>query len=328
MNKKYIIKNNINLADPKLGTKILKFSDQFFAPAKRILNTSPPIFKENLYDKHGKWMDGWETRRKRIEGNDFLIIKLGKPGKINLVDIDTSYFDGNQPEYAELEGCLSKNDNLKKIKWKKIIKKNKIKPNTNNVIKSISKNTFTHVRLNIYPDGGVARIKLFGFLDLSFNKPSNNKLIDLASILNGSFIVACSDEHFGNANNILLPGKSKNMGNGWETRRRRGKGYDWIIIKLGFTGKPNIFEINTHYFKGNYPDLFSIQACNANFKTVKKLIKASEKWKTIIKKTKLSPNSSFKAFNKLKTNINYVKLNIYPDGGISRLRIFGKIKHK
>ena len=92
MSNKYIIKNTTDLANPLLGTKIFKFSDEFFASAKRIINPATPIFKENVFDQHGKWMDGWETRRRRSKGNDYLIIKLGRPGKIQLVDIDTTLF--------------------------------------------------------------------------------------------------------------------------------------------------------------------------------------------------------------------------------------------
>ena len=123
MKNKYSIRNTIDLASPLIGTKVVKFSDQFFAPAKRILNPSPPVFKDNVFDKHGKWMDGWETRRRRGGGvNDFIIIKLGKPGKIKYVDINTAFFNGNQPEYAKIEGCLSKTSKLKSINWVKNLK--------------------------------------------------------------------------------------------------------------------------------------------------------------------------------------------------------------
>ncbi|HJO13846.1 MAG: allantoicase [Pelagibacteraceae bacterium] len=329
MNNKYIIKNTTDLANPLLGTKIVRCTDEFFASARRIINSSPPIFKENVFDSHGKWMDGWETRRRRSKGNDNVIIKLGKPGIIKLVDVDTTFFNGNQPEYAELEGCFSKNSNLKNVKWFKIAKKNKIKPNQSNILKSKSLKTFNFVRLNIFPDGGVARLRLFGDIDLSLQKISNKNIIDLASVINGSQVVACSDEHFGNANNILLPSKSKNMGNGWETRRRRGKGYDWVLLKLGISGYPISFEINTHYFKGNYPDSFSIQGVNNNKKkSINSIIKNSKKWKTIITKTKLKPDNSLKIkmLKKFYKKYNFIKLNIYPDGGISRFRVFGKIK--
>jgi len=329
MNNKYILKNTTDLANPLLGTKIIRCTDEFFAPAKRIINPSPPIFKENVFDNHGKWMDGWETRRRRSKGNDYVIIKLGKPGKIKLVDIDTSFFNGNQPEYAMIEGCFLENNNLKNTKWIKITKKNKIKPNNNNILKSNSSKTFNFIRLNIFPDGGVARLRLFGNIDLSLQTISNNNIIDLASVINGSQVIACSDEHFGNANNILLPGKSKNMGNGWETRRRRGTGYDWVILKLGLSGYPTSFEINTHYFKGNYPDIFSVQGiCNNKKTSINSIIKKSQKWQTIISKTKLKADSSLKIkmLKKFYKKYNYIKLNIYPDGGISRFRVYGKIK--
>ena len=329
MNNKYILKNTTDLANPLLGTKIIRCTDEFFAPAKRILNPSPPIFKENVFDSHGKWMDGWETRRRRSKGNDYLLIKLGKPGKIKLTEVDTSFFNGNQPEYAQIEGCFSENNNLKHIKWIKITKKIKIKPNHKNILKSKSSKTFNFIRLNIFPDGGVARLRLFGSIDLSLQKISNKNIIDLASVINGSQVVACSDEHFGNANNILLPGKSKNMGNGWETRRRRGLGYDWVLLKLGLSGYPTSFEINTHYFKGNYPNCFSVQAIDHKKNiSINSIITNSKKWKTIIAKTKLKPDSSYKIkmLKKFYKKYNYIKLNIYPDGGISRFRVYGKIK--
>ena len=327
--KKFINGKMMNLAEPRLGSKVIFKTDDFFASANRIINPNPPIFKEGVFDKHGKWMDGWETRRRRSKGNDYVIIKLGKPGKIKLVDIDTSFFNGNQPEYAMIEGCFLENNNLKNTKWIKITKKNKIKPNNNNILKSNSSKTFNFIRLNIFPDGGVARLRLFGNIDLSLQTISNNNIIDLASVINGSQVVACSDEHFGNANNILLPGKSKNMGNGWETRRRRGLGYDWVLLKLGLSGYPTSFEINTHYFKGNFPDCFSIQAIDHKKNiSINSIITNSKKWKTIIAKTKLKPDSSFKIkmLKKFCKKYNYIKLNIYPDGGISRFRVYGKIK--
>jgi len=328
MINKYIIKNTTDLANPLLGTKIIGCTDEFFAPAKRIINPSNPIFKENVFDTHGKWMDGWETRRKRSKGNDHVLIKLGKPGKIKLIDIDTSFFNGNQPEYAQIEGCFSKNNNLRNIKWIKVSKKIKIKPNHNNILKSKSSKTFNFIRLNIFPDGGVARLRLFGNIDLSLQNISKKNIIDLASLINGSQVIACSDEHFGNANNILLPGKSKNMGNGWETRRRRGQGFDWVLLKLGLAGYPKSFEINTHYFKGNYPDCFSVQGSSDNKNmSINTIINQSKNWKTIIEKTKLKPNNSIKINmpKKFYNKYNYIKLNIYPDGGISRFRVYGKI---
>ena len=321
--KKFISAKMINLADPRIGTKIIFKTDDFFAAANRILKIQTPVFKDGLFDKHGKWMDGWETRRKRIEGNDYVTIKLGLPGKINFAEIDTSYFNGNQPEYASIDACYFEKN---KFNWVNILSKRKLNPNYLHGFKTQQNNkVFNFIRLNIYPDGGVARLKLLGNLDVSKLKFPNKKF-DLLSILNGSKIVACSDEHFGRAENLLLPFKSKNMGNGWETKRRRGSGYDWVIIKLGKPGLIEKFNIETHYFKGNYPSHCSIQGLysikNIN---VSKLINESKNWKFLIKNKNLKPNSSLK-INSTKhiKKINYLKLNIYPDGGISRIRAIGK----
>jgi allantoicase len=326
MIKKFLIKNSTNLASPILGTKIHSFSDQFFAAASRILRDNEPVFKDGLFDNNGKWMDGWETRRKRVQGNDFIIIKLGKPGRIDSVLIDTSFFNGNQPEFASIEGCFSSHKSLKKNLWTNILKKKKLNPNKKHFFKSSSNKTFNFVRLNIFPDGGIARLRLMGDIDLSKEILPKNK-INLASILNGSKIIACSDEHFGKAENLLAPGKSKNMGNGWETGRRRGPGYDWVIIKLGRAGNISSFEVNTHYFKGNYPSHFSVQAnFISNDISIQKIVDLSKSWKYILNNNKLKPNSSLSVKNNLMLNnkINLIKLNIFPDGGISRLRIYGK----
>ena len=328
MANNFLIKNSTNLASPTLGTKIHSFSDQFFAPASRILNDNDPIFKEGVFDNNGKWMDGWETRRKRIPGHDYIIIKLGKPGKIDDILIDSSFFNGNQPEFTTIEGCYIINKTLKKTIWTNILKRKKLYPNKKHYFKSNSNKTFNFVRLNIFPDGGVARLRLFGNIDLSKEKFPKNKF-DLASVLNGSKIIACSDEHFGRAENLLSPGKSKNMGNGWETKRRRGPGYDWVILKLGTKGLISHFEINTHYFKGNYPSHFSIQvSSSSNISSIKKIVQESFKWKVILKDIKLKADNRLVVKNNFKSNdyTTLIKLNIYPDGGISRFRVFGTVK--
>ena len=325
--KKFINGKMINLAEPRLGSKVIFKTDDFFASAKRIINPDPPIFKEGLFDAHGKWMDGWETRRRRRKGFDYLIVKLGKPGKIFNVDIDTSHFNGNQPTHASLEACYSNKKINKKTRWIKILDKKKLGPNKNHNFKIKNKLVFNHVKLNIFPDGGVARLRIYGEVEI---KKINfgNKLINLTSVLNGASIVGCNNEHFGKAENILAPGKGKNMGDGWETRRSRGKNFDWLIIKLGRPGTLDKVEIDTHHFKGNYPDTCSLQAAYipkkiSNYSVVKK----STKWKSILNKVKLSANKKHNFNNKMmrKKKINFIRINIYPDGGISRIRAFGKV---
>ena len=320
-------RNTVNLAEPKFGSKVIYKTDQFFGAASRILNSQKPIFKEEVYDNHGKWMDGWETRRKRKAGHDYLIIKLGRPGKIFDVDIDTSFFSGNQPSQASLQACYSKNKPSKNTNWKTILNKKKLGPDKNHNFKIKNHSTFNFIKLNIFPDGGVARLKLIGKIDLEkINLKGKN--VNLSLILNGSTIVSCNNEHFGKAENVLSPGVGINMGDGWETRRSRGKNFDWIIIKFGKHGIINKLEIDTHHFKGNYPDTFTAQsALVSNKVNSKKMVKNSKKWKLLLGKTKLKPNKkhSFKSKTFKKNKVNYLRINIFPDGGISRIRAFGQV---
>ena len=327
MSKKIILTNGlIDLAQPRLGSKVIFKTDDFFASANRIINPSPAVFKEGLFDKNGKWMDGWESRRKRTSGHDFLIIKLGKSGSINKVDVDTSHFNGNQPSMISLEGCYSKSKNIKDLKWKTLIGKKKTKANSHHIFKSSSKSIFTHIKLNIFPDGGVARLRLYGSISKENNK-FGNKTINLASLLNGASVIACNNEHFGKAENILAPGKAKNMGDGWETRRRRDKGFDWLILNPINGKKIDKIEISTHHFKGNFPSHCSLQAAFVpNKKSSSSIIKNSVKWKFLLNKVNLSANKTHVFKNILMKNdkINFIKINIFPDGGISRFKIFGK----
>ena len=317
----------INLADPRLGSKVIFKTDDFFASANRIINPNPPIFKDGVFDRHGKWMDGWETRRRRKKGFDYLIIKLGKPGRIFSVDIDTTHFSGNQPMYASLEACQNNKKLNSNSKWSKILNYKKLRPNKNHKFSIKNKSIFTHVKLNIYPDGGVARLRLYGEIETK-NINYGSKTVNLTSMLNGASIVGCNNEHFGRAENVLSPGKGKNMGDGWETRRSRGKNFDWLIIKMGRTGKINKIEIDTHHFKGNYPDRCSVQGIFIPKKlSNNSIVKKSNKWKTLVNKAKLHPHKkhNFKIKTPKTNKVNYIRINIYPDGGISRIRTFGKV---
>ena len=327
MNKNIFLNGLIDLAQSRLGSKIVYKTDEFFAPAKRIISPWPPVFKEGVFDKNGKWMDGWETRRKRKKGNDYLILKLGKTGRIYKVDIDTSYFSGNHPSKVSLEACYSKKELPdKNSKWITILKKTPTKANSHHIFKIKNKSIFSHVKLNIFPDGGVARLRIYGSMDVK--KKFGKKTFNLTSVLNGAVPIVCNNEHFGRAENILAPGIGKNMGDGWETRRSRGKNVDWLIIKCAAPGKIKNIQIDTHHFKGNYPDRCSVQGAYIDRKiSSKSIINNSKKWKFLLNKVKLFANKKHSFKNKSMKNkkINYIKINIYPDGGISRIRAFGKI---
>jgi allantoicase len=326
MKEKIIFTNGlIDLAQPRLGTKVIYKTDDFFASANRIISPTEPVFKVGVFDKHGKWMDGWESRRKRTAGHDYIIIKLGKPGTIKKVDVDTSHFNGNQPAMISIEGANSNSNKINQLKWQPLLSEKKTKANSHHYFTVNSDKVFTHIKFNIFPDGGVARLRLYG--SIAKSSKLKNKKINLASLLDGSSVIACNNEHFGKAENILAPGKAKNMGDGWETRRRRGKGFDWLILNSLDGKEIDKIEISTHHFKGNFPSHCSLQAAYLpNSKNSKQIVKSSNTWKYLLKDAKLSANKVHVFKNNLmkKDKINFIKINIFPDGGISRFRIYGK----
>ena len=317
----------VNLASPKMGTKILAYSDDFFGDATRMLNDKDPIFIEDKYDNHGKWMDGWESKRRRDDGNDWAILKLGSAGVISKIEIDTSYFTGNFPPFFSLEGIYSETEPNKDTNWKSLIAKTSLIGDCKNNFESNLKEKFNYVKLQIFPDGGVARIRLFGEVKHNWAEFNNEEIIELSSLRLGGSILAYNNAHYGDVSALLSEGRGKTMGDGWETRRRREPGNDWIIIKLAQKCHIKKIEIDTAHFKGNYPDRASIQAISIDKNiTIKELIQSSENWDVILDETKLAADNIHKYVinSNLKTEATHVRLNIYPDGGVSRLRIFGK----
>ena len=321
------IQGLVNLASPKMGTKILAFSDDFFGEVTRMLNDKDPIFIEDKYDNHGKWMDGWESKRRRDGGNDWAILKLGSSGIISKIEIDTSYFTGNFPPFFSLEGIYSETEPNKVSNWKSLIAKTNLVGDCKNNFELNSKEKFNFVRLQIFPDGGVARIRLFGEVKYNWDRFNNEEIIELSSLKLGGSILAYNNAHYGDVSALLSEGRGKTMGDGWETRRRREPGNDWIIIKLAQKGNIEKIEIDTAHFKGNYPDRASIQAISIDKNiTTKDLIQSSENWDVILDETKLTADNihEYEINSNSKAEATHIRLNIYPDGGVSRLRIFGK----
>ena len=320
------IQGLVNLASPKMGTKILAFSDDFFGEVTRMLNDKDPIFIEDKYDNHGKWMDGWESKRRRDGGNDWAIIKLGSAGIISKIEIDTSYFTGNFPPFFSLEGIYSETEPDKDSNWTTLIDKTSLIGDCKNNFELNLKETLNFIRLQIFPDGGVARIRLFGEVKYNWKQFNSDEIIELSSLKLGGSILAYNNAHYGDVSALLSDGRGKTMGDGWETRRRREPGNDWIIIKLAQKGNIEKIEIDTAHFKGNYPDRASIQATSIDKNiTTKDLIQNSENWNIILNETKLSADNihKYKINSNSKNEATHIRLNIYPDGGVSRLRIFG-----
>src|SRR6266496_1018276 len=255
----------IDLASERLGGAVLLANDEFFAPKENLLKPSSPLFIEGKYTDLGKWIDGWETRRRRTPGFDWCIIRLGLPGMIRGVIVDTSYFKGNYPEQCSLEACAKDGvptiEQLasETVEWTEILLKSNLNGDSRNSFALTSDQRWTHLRFKIYPDGGVARLRVYGEVmpDWDRLKMSGGD-IDLAAVENGGLVILCSDMFFGHRHNLIMPGRAANMSDGWETRRRRGPGHDWSIIKLGAPGQIRRVEVDTSYFKGNYPDTCSI----------------------------------------------------------------------
>ena len=314
-----------NLADDRIGAEIMDCSDDFFAEAKRMLQFNPPIFVEDKFDQHGKWMDGWETRRKRHTGYDWAIIKLGVAGKIKALDIDTTFFTGNYPASAAVEACYAPDGDLNSVKWQNILKNNILGPSDHHIFNIDTEQVFTHVRLNIYPDGGVARFKVYG--EVQLQRHGSNQTLDLLALENGGRVIAYSDAHFGHPRNLINPGRGINMGDGWETKRRRAPGFDWCLLALGQSGKIEKVEIDTAHFKGNFPAQVSIQAIYIEETTDQQLIPQSMFWPFLLEAQDMQMDHIHTFVEEIlkQEKISHIRVNMIPDGGISRIRLWGKV---
>ena len=315
----------IDLAAERTGGKTLKCTDDFFAPMENLLKPGRGIFIEDKYTERGKWMDGWESRRKRTDGHDWVVIQLGLRGIIAGVDIDTNHFLGNHPPFASLDAaCVSgfPNDD----DWIEILSKSPLKPGSQNLFEIDSNAEWTHLRLHIYPDGGVARLKVYGEVKPDWSEIKKKDIIDLVAVENGGRVLTCNDMFFSHKDNLIMPGRGKNMGDGWETKRRRGSGHDWSLLKCGHAGIIKMIEVDTCHFKGNYPDRCSIETIYAPDTEDDELAKLN--WQMLLPETKLAADKQHYFEKELlhHNKITHLRLNIFPDGGISRIRVNGRIE--
>jgi len=319
------------MADSRLGAKVISVSDEFFAPCERMLNSSVPMFVEGKFDENGKWMDGWESRRKRVEGNDYCVVKLGFKGVISDVDIDTSHFIGNFPPFASIDACLSDDDEPSEgSEWETIIPKLALEKDSHHFKTCKSEKVYSHIRLNIFPDGGVARLRVFGSPQPHSAGVDRSELLELSSIAMGGQVIACSDEGFGSSmHKLIYPDESINMGDGWETARRRVPGNEWVIIKLGNKGILESIDLGTKHYKGNFPDSASVQGGLLEGATAEQAINQSLFWEELLPTVKLGADMvcSFEVSQEKRFPITHVKININPDGGLSRVRLFGRLSN-
>jgi allantoicase len=325
--------NLIDLASERVGGAALLANDEFFAPKEGMLKATPAEWREGVYTERGKWMDGWETRRRRTPGYDWCIVRLGIPGLIRGIVVDTAFYRGNYPESCSIDAATIDGtpdparliDNSLDVSWREIVPRSPLQGDTRNLFSVQHDGRVTHLRLNIFPDGGVARLRVHGegCLDRRMLDPGSE--IDLAAAEHGGFVVVCSDMFFGHRNNLILPGRSTHMGDGWETKRRRGEGHDWTIVRLAARGSLHRVEIDTDHFKGNAPGSAMLETIDAPGATAESLTDPAREWRQLLPQTPLQPNARHK-FVELAhwAPATHARLNIYPDGGIARLRLFGR----
>ena len=312
----------VDLAAAQVGGRALAASDEFFAEKENLLRAGAAVFDPERYTERGKWMDGWESRRKREPGHDWCIVKLGIPGVVRALDVDTSHFLGNHPSEASIDACSETvGDSPESWPWRPLAPRVPLRAGSQNLVSISSDDRIVAVRLNIFPDGGVARFRVWG--EPQPELPSSG-VFDLAALIHGGRAVACSDMFFGRMGHLILPGPPANMGGGWETRRRRGPGHDWAVIRLAILGVIERLEVDTMHFKGNYPDRCSLDACRADC-DLGSLDCDGTEWRSLVGETKLGPHQVHELTDLADLGpVDHVRLNIFPDGGIARLRVWGK----
>lgn len=322
----------VDLASARVGGRAVAASDDFFAPKSNLLKPAAPLFVPGKFTSRGKWMDGWESRRRRTPGHDWCVVALGMRGILRGVNVDTSHFTGNFPAHCSLDAIDAARPLTSGVlaaegpPWTPVLARRPLQGNRSNLFTIDDERPWTHVRLNIFPDGGVARLRVFGEVVVDWTRLARGgRAVDLAAIQHGGLVLAASDMHFGAKDNIIMPGRAKNMGEGWETRRRRGPGFDWAIVRLGAPGLVSHVEIDTTHFKGNYPDAASLEGLLAPGATIDAL--AASTWRELLPQAKLRPHHRHFFSTELRDvgAVSHLRLNIFPDGGVSRLRAHGTL---
>lgn len=321
-----------NLALERLGAQVVSASDDFFGAKERLIGEHVPFFLPEKFDDAGKWVDGWETRRKREAGHDDCVVHLGADALIYAVDIDTAFFTGNYPHAAALEASRDGTT------WQTVIAATPLLGDSHHVLALSDAGPWRFLRLHIYPDGGVARLRVHGRFVASASAGDDagrdaQGRIDLTGIMSGGRVVVWSDAHYGWPGKVFYPDRGATMGEGWETRRRREPGNEWLIVALGSRGRVQEIEVDTAHNKGNFPWRFSVQAADVGDLPDAALAAASIYWPDLLPAVPLGPHQ-IERFDRTGAEagaaaladlgpVTHARINLIPDGGISRLRFWG-----
>jgi allantoicase len=299
-----------DLASRALGGSVVAANDELFAERENLITPGAPTFAPHTFGRKGQVMDGWETRRRREPGSDHAIVRLGCAGIIRRIVVDTSYFTGNYPPEVSVEACGAEGypapTELASADWTSVVARSPVAGDSVNEFEVTGSERFTHVRLTIFPDGGVARLRVYGEV-----VPDPRLLpatFDLAALENGALISDCSNMFYSSPNNLIMPGNAGTMGEGWETSRRRDAGNDWVVVTLACAGRIDLAELDTSCFIGNAPGWAGLSDGTDV---------------VLLERTALTPDTRHRFALRNDTAVDQVRMDIYPDGGMARLRLWG-----
>jgi allantoicase len=333
----------VDLAAERLGGSVLHATDDFFASKDNLLKPQDAIFIDGKYTDRGKWMDGWESRRRRDYAFttpgphpdfDSAIIRLGLPGIVRAVVVDTAFFTGNFPAACAIEGAsIPGHPSLARllsdaVVWAPVLSRAELKGGSKNYFEITgARQRFTHLRFHIFPDGGVARLRVHGDVlpDARWvGSRGRPQLVDLAAAEHGALVVACNDMFFGSRHNLIMPGRGVNMGDGWETKRGRRPGPDWVVVRLASEGVIERAVVDTLHFKGNAPDSAALDVACVPPGAPDPDGRSDEGWSPLLARTSLQPHTAHLFEEELAPTVaTHVRMRIWPDGGVSRLRLLG-----
>ncbi|GGU56176.1 allantoicase [Lentzea flava] len=303
-----------DLASRAVGGGVVWANDELFAERENLIKPAEPVYQTYTFGHKGQIYDGWETRRRREPGVDQAVIRLGMPGVVRGIVVDTAFFKGNYPPFCWVEGAqvdgYPSADEI--TDWFPLVERSALKGDEKHFFDVREGRRVTHVRLTIDPDGGVARLRVHGepIADPRLLVPG----IDLAALENGAVVTGCSNMFYSSPNNLIAPGQATVMGEGWETARRRDDGNDWVSVRLAAPGVVRLVELDTSHFKGNAPGWASVRGCDER--------KDPEAWFDVLPRTRLQPDTRHR-FVVDGVEATQVRLDIYPDGGMARLRVVG-----
>lgn len=307
-----------DLALRSLGGAVIWANDEVFAEKENLISPGPSQYRPASFGHKGQIYDGWETRRRRDAGHDTAILRLGVPGVIRGVVVDTAWFKGNYPpavsvDAIEVDGYPTAEQLAADPGWVPLIERSRVYGDTRNNFEVSSEQRWTHVRLNIFPDGGVARLRVHGE-----GRPDKRFLgvgpVDLAALENGGLVLDASNRFYSSPQNLIFPGQAQVMGDGWETARRRDDANDWVRIRLAGPGWVRLAEIDTSYFIGNSPGAAALTG-----------LRADGQWIDLLPRTDLLPDTRHRFLIDTADVVSEARLDIYPDGGLARLRLFGDL---